>query len=102
MVFNEAHLGEIIDIGIGGLSFRTVDTGAKTGELFDLNILFGEDGFSLDQLPCKAVADFVLSDDLVPDTKVERRVCVKFEELPAEKKAQLIRFISAYSEELGI
>ena len=98
VVFNESHLGEIIDISIGGLSFRTVDAGAKTGDAFDLNILFGEDGFSLSQLPCKTVADFVITRDLVPDTKIERRICVQFRALSAEKKSQLIRFISNYSE----
>ena len=97
VVFNEAHLGEIIDISIGGLSFRTVDDGAKAGEAFDLNILFGDDGFSLNQLPCRAVADFVITRELVPDTKVERRICVKFSNLSAEKKSQLIRFISNYT-----
>jgi len=101
VVFNESHLGEIIDIGMGGLSFRTVDTGAKTGDLFDLNILSGDDGFTLNRLPCKAVADFVLERELAPDPKIERRVCVKFHGLSAEKKAMLIRFISNYSEKRG-
>lgn len=98
VVFNEAHLGEIIDISVGGLSFRTVDGGAKTGDVFDLNILFGDDGFSLNRLPCKSVADFVITRELVPDTKIERRICVQFRDLSAEKKSQLIRFISNYSD----
>ena len=98
VVFNESHLGEIIDIGMGGLSFRTVDQGAKTGEVFDLNILFGDDGFSLSQLSCRTVADFVITRELVPDTKVERRVCVQFHDLSGEKKLQLMRFIKNYAE----
>lgn len=98
VVFNEAHLGEIIDISVGGMSFRTVDDGARTGEVFDLNILFGADGFSLSQLPCKSVADFVITRELVPDTKIERRICVQFRNLSAEKKSQLIRFISSYAD----
>lgn len=96
VVFNEVNIGEVIDISLGGLSFRTVDDGAWTGDDYALNLLCGNDGFSLDQLPCRTVADFVISRDMVPVTQIERRVCVEFGSLAPEQQEKLVHFLNRH------
>jgi len=93
VVFNEINIGEIIDISVGGLSFRTIDDGARAGEVYNLNILVSRDGFTLNHLPCKTVAEFVLTKELVPSTRLERRVCVEFGKLTSEQITRIRTFI---------
>jgi c-di-GMP-binding flagellar brake protein YcgR len=89
------HLGEIIDISMGGLSFRYVDTGLSHSNPPDIingsSVLFGNDDLCLHDLPYKIISAHAIGTGLSP----VRRCGVQFEKLSAKQIAQLEQFILA-------
>jgi hypothetical protein len=83
----------IVDISMGGLSFRylgqRIKHAIKTLSLYHDNRLIVKD------IPIKAVSDYRLRDSLVP----VRRGSVNFAELSPEKLAQLEHFIKNFTVE---
>lgn len=89
------NLGEIIDISMGGLSFRYVDTGLSQSSPPDIingsSVLFGNDDLCIHDLPYKIISDHAIGAGLSP----VRRCGVQFEKLTAKQIAQLEQFILA-------
>ncbi len=88
-----SKFGQIIDISMGGVSFRYVDRDEWENEREGLGILFGEDDLCLDKVPMQTVSDQVINNGVSSSATVVRRRGVKFGTLTAEQKFQLEYFI---------
>jgi len=85
-----AHMGEIIDISMGGLSFQyTSDKGIPKGSLA-LDILCVDDGFRLGRVPVETVAELIVSREV-------RKLGVQFARLTNRQLSQVRSFIQTYA-----
>jgi Tfp pilus assembly protein PilZ len=84
-----SEMGEIIDISMGGLSFRyTSDKALPKGPLA-LGLLCVDDGFQVASLPAKTVAESLPAGDM-------RRWGVQFDRLTNRQVSQVRHFIQAH------
>jgi Tfp pilus assembly protein PilZ len=85
-----SEMGEIIDISMGGLSFRyTSDKALPKGSLA-LDLLCVDDGFQVARLPAKTVAESILAGEV-------RRRGVQFDRLTNRQVSQVRHFIRTYA-----
>ncbi len=82
----------IIDISLGGLSFRYLGQKLKRSEIDQIS-LYHEAELIVEDIPIKAVSDYRLQDSLVP----VRRGSVSFSELDQEKLQKLEDFIARFT-----
>jgi hypothetical protein len=89
-------MGEIIDVGSGGLSFCYATNGIETCKPSELDILLTDGSFSLTGLPFKTISDMPLEDEgsLCLAT---RRCGVQFHDLTDHQRSSLMYFIQAYT-----
>lgn len=93
-----AKVGQIIDVGMGGLAFRYIADEALPKESSQLDILLAEDPSHLYGLRCEIVYD-VETINVIPFTSLaERRRGVKFSELTHNQKVQLAHFIRNHTD----
>jgi len=85
------QFGQIQDMGMGGFRFVFVDNGKWPVQSGRLDIVFLDEGVTLENLPCRTVWEVVLADKISGLTIKERGV--SFGELTAEQKAQLEKFL---------
>jgi hypothetical protein len=89
-VSEHPQIGQIIDISVGGLSFRYfVNATPKRGP-YELNIYLKGNHFYLEKTPVVTVSDKELSSILFPK---QRRHAVKFGTLTAEQTSGIENFI---------
>lgn len=86
-------LGQMIDIGLGGLSFRYIDTDVETPPSKDLLILLNKPRFYLENLPYRAVTDYELPNEFIFSAVSVRRMGVEFGNLTSAQRTQLEDFI---------
>ena len=79
-------LGQMIDIGLGGLSFQYIDSAIDESPSEELTILMSAPRFYLDRIPYRTVADFALPQEFSFSSIPVRRRCVAFGDLSAEKR----------------
>ena len=85
-----SEMGEIIDISMGGLSFRyTSDKALPKGSLA-LDLLCVDDGFHVHRLPVKTVTESVLAGQV-------RRGRVQFDRLTDRQVSQVRHFIQSHA-----
>jgi hypothetical protein len=93
---HNSRLGEVIDIGMGGLSFRYLATGEPSNGSRRLNIFLTERNFYLNDVLFETVSDF--RTDEIPFTPVTmRRSSVQFGELTNSQISRLEYFIENYT-----
>jgi hypothetical protein len=90
-------LGQIIDIGMGGLAFRYVVTGNRENKAFEVDIFLVGDGFYLEKVPIKTISDIKLPKKFSNGPLPMRRCGVKFGELTQNQITQLEYFIKNYT-----
>ena len=83
----------MIDIGLGGLSFRYIDTDIDPSPSDDLLILLNKPRFYLDHLPYQLVTDNHLPNEFIFSAVTVRRMGVEFGDLTATQRTQLEDFI---------
>lgn len=88
-----SKLGRVIDISRGGFSFRYFDDDALLDEVFELDILFEDDDFSLEKIPCQVIDDRPISKNQTGKKSTIRRCSVKFGKLMPHQISQLEYFI---------
>ena len=76
----EIH-GYMIDISLGGLSFRYVDSSIEKNSSSELTILISTPRFCLDHIPYRTVADFEMPAEFSFSSIRIRRRCVEFGQL---------------------
>jgi hypothetical protein len=90
-------VGQILDISAGGLAFKYIDTGKRPEESFDLDILFKDTGFHLENIPFKIVSDLALNGGLSYSSIKTRRCSGLFRQLNQNHISKLEYFIQNYT-----
>ena len=90
---NIRKVGQIVDIGRGGLAFRYMSNGERLNGLFELDILLANNGFRLEKVSIKAISDFEIDNEVCFSFITMRRLCAQFEKLRHNQISQLEYFI---------
>ncbi len=89
-------VGDILDIGTGGLSCRYVANGAPSNGASELTIACTRPVFFLRNMPIKAASDLAMIKTRNGDA-VPRRLSFQFGELTADQMSQLKSFIGNHT-----
>jgi hypothetical protein len=89
-------IGEIMDIGSGGLAFSYMGSSELPNSTFELEIMFPDRTDYLDALPCKAVSDLVVDGGTGQCAAGTRRCGVRFGDLTKDQKSKLASLIENY------
>jgi hypothetical protein len=89
------QVGPLMDIGMGGLSFRYTAREKQPSGL-SLDIIFTNSSFRLDYILFKAVSDLEISDTEPLDVASKRRTSVRFEKLTPYQELILSHFIQSH------
>ena len=87
------NIGEIVDIGLGGIAFSYVEFGGSDSAASNF-ILCGDGSVCLEDLSCTVVSDNVCSEASNLSRIVTRLRRVQFDNLTEEQKAMIQNFIS--------
>ena len=90
------RLGQIIDISMGGLSFRCIADEEQFNGSSELSVIFANHGFYLHKLPIKTVSDFETA-RMPFGSMTPRRRSVEFEKLRDDQMSQLQYFIQNHT-----
>ena len=107
---NSSKLGQIIDISMGGFSFRYCDSqfidNDRDGQAFlyhdrqnrmdglsDFDIFLVDSGIYLEKIPCKIISNFEIDDRDSSNSILMRRCGIKFAGLLPEQIRDLEHFI---------
>ena len=90
-------LGQILDLGKGGLSFLYIDTGETADGSTTLDIYVAGNGFYLSKIPVTIVSDVRVPNKIPINPIVMRRHGVQFGEMTPEQTLSLDSFIQQYS-----
>lgn len=88
-----ARFGQVIDISLGGISFRYVNRKPWSAMTTEYGALFGEDDLCLDNIPMQTVSDEVTAGGVATEATTVRRRSLKFGNLTLEQKNLLEHFI---------
>jgi len=89
-------VGPVIDISMGGLSFRYVDGKGTTNESY-IHIFLTEANFYLEKVPVKTILDFKIPDKSASSSITMRRCGLQFRGLTHNQASQLKFFVENYS-----
>ncbi|MDY6988270.1 MAG: hypothetical protein SWQ30_09460 [Thermodesulfobacteriota bacterium] len=89
-------MGEIVDVGNGGLSFCYATNDEASWKPSELDILLTDGSFSLNRLPFKPVSDVRLENHASLGFAI-RRCGVQFQDLTDHQRSDLMYFIQAYT-----
>jgi len=90
-------LGQIVDLGKGGLSFLYIDTGAAADGSTTLDIYVAGNKFYLSKLPVKIVSDIRVPNKISINPIVMKRQGVQFGEMTPEQTLSLESFMRQYA-----
>ena len=90
-------LGQIFDLGKGGLSFLYIDTGVMSDKSSELDIYVTGNKFYLPALPVHIVSEIIIPNKIPINPIVMRRQGIQFGELTSEQTAALDAFIKSYA-----
>lgn len=91
------RLGQILDLGKGGLSFLYIDTGEGANGSTQLDIFVAGNGFYLSKLPVHIVSDIQVPNKIPINPIVMRRQGIQFGELTLEQTSSLDSFMRQYT-----
>ena len=91
---NASKPGLIVDICMGGLSFRYIDRKDWPAETYTMDIVSGEDeDFRLEDIPYRVVSDHETKSDIAYEKMIVKRRSVEFCDLSIEQENKLRQFI---------
>ena len=93
---SEEDIGQLIEIGKGGLSICYFVNEEKIREYSELSIFSSDTEFALEGIPIKNIADAELK-DLPFETTILRRHSIKFEKMTDDQISKLDYFIKNYT-----
>ncbi len=93
----DGKLGQIMDIGKGGLAFRYLANGSQPKRLSQMDIFLANNGFYLEKVSCEIVSDFEMDKQGPSDSLTMRRCGVQFGELSHDLISRLEYFIENYA-----
>lgn len=88
-------IGEIIDIGSGGLAFSYIGSAELPKNTFELEVIFPDSTDYLDRLPCSSVSDCETAGEGCGEVG-KRRCSVRFGELDKDQKDKIASLIESY------
>lgn len=96
---SETRLGLITDVSRGGIGFRYVadDHPPRGHKNAALEIIYGQDGFFLDNIPARVVNDSGTESEFSFQLLPIRRCGVCFDKLSPDKEREIDYFINRYS-----
>jgi hypothetical protein len=89
----EEGLGEVMDIGRGGLAIRYFVRSDINEDYSNLDMFLSGDNFMINMIPIKKVSDIELPNKTPFSTISMRRYGLKFEELTADQSSKLGYYI---------
>ena len=92
-------LGQIVDLGKGGLAFLYIHIDNGNNEGAELDIFVSNKEFYLPKLPVRQVSDVLVPNKIPNNPIVIRRRGVQFKELTSEQTSELDAFIQRYTTE---
>ena len=90
-------VGNIVDIGMGGVSFRYITREERPYESSHLDILLPDGSFHLDRVPVRTVSSDIEVENETAANISTRRCSVKFGDLTDEQKSDLTHFIQTHT-----
>jgi hypothetical protein len=90
-------VGNIVDIGIGGVSFRYIAGDERPHKSAFLDILLPDRSFHLDNMPVRTVSSDFPVDNETPVCFSARRCGVTFGDLTDDQKSDLTYFIRTHT-----
>ena len=94
---NSTKPGLIVDICLGGLSFRYIDSAEAHTDARELKIILGSGGLCVDKVPFKKVADFEIKSEFSFSSIRMRQIGLQFGELTPEQQTRLNNFIQNHT-----
>ena len=91
------NLGQIKDIGKGGLAFQFIENGEQTKGSFEIEIFSTVGDFYLKKLPVRTVLDFEVDNTVSSNSMVMRQWSMQFGELNYFQKLLLDFFLQKYT-----
>ena len=82
-------LGQMIDIGLGGLSFRYIDPEVETPPSNELLIVLNKPRFFIENIPYRKVTDQELPNEFIFSAVSVRKMGVKFGDLSPTQRTQI-------------
>jgi hypothetical protein len=90
-------LGQIVDISQGGLAFTYIAWGESTNGVVEIDVLFAERFFYLQNLPCRVISDSEISLRNPFSSIKMRRLSVEFDKLSPKQRSELKYFIDNHT-----
>jgi len=90
-------IGQIVNIGRGGLAFRYMDNQEKEAQPYALDIMVAQDRFYLKNVPFEIVNEFRERNEFSLSPIIMKQQCVKFKELNSGQLAELDIFIENHT-----
>jgi hypothetical protein len=90
-------VGQIIDIGMDGLSFDYVASEELPDKSFEADILLSDTDFYLERVPCEMISEVKISRKSSFGSLFIRKCSVQFGELTPKQMSQLEYFIQNYA-----
>lgn len=90
---DEALVGELVDISMGGLAFYYSDSPDRQEQGRQSGILVGNDDLWLQNFPTRTIKDFVVEIPVFSKRPVLRRRCLAFGPLSASQESLLEQYI---------
>lgn len=92
-----SHMGKIIDISMEGIALYYIDSHCQPEETAELDIMFAEGRFYLDNIGFKIISDFEIAGEL-PDSSIKmRQLSLQFKDLAHHRKTHLDFFIKNHT-----
>jgi hypothetical protein len=90
-------LGEIVDIGRGGLALHYIPDTKQSDRPYKLKILLADGSFSLDKIPARTISDFEIEKRFSFGSIPIKRCGVQFGDLTPSQFSLLEHFIQNYA-----
>jgi hypothetical protein len=94
---NSSQLGNIIDIGNGGLAFHFLDTKETPSEFSELDIFISGTGLLVSDVPVEIISQFPIEKKIPFFSVSTRRFCIKFGKLTDKIRSRVNFLIQNYS-----
>lgn len=93
MAVNNHALGLVVDISMGGLSFRYVDDKPDTSMTDLFGIFLGSENFLIDKIQSKVITDRIILQDTSFLHNKSRQCSIQFVDLTSDQQKKLKDFI---------
>lgn len=88
-----SRFGQIIDISMGGISFRYIDKNGIAPQPEERGFIFSDDDLCLDNIPLRTISDQVVNGGVSSQSTTVRRRSLEFGVLTSQQKNLLEHFI---------